>query len=328
MMFKSVIAKELELFVQYRISSEKMSEIPLQNLRYFDKFCAERYPKAGSLSQEMVNNWCEKRNTENNTSCRSRTGIICSFLKYARRRKWTSIHMPPDLPCIERSTFVPHPFSEEELKAFFTACDSIVIKHPNALSHRLHKVIAPVFFRLLYSTGMRTNEARNLERKDVDLQTGVININKSKGGNQHRVALHRSMNALLVQYDATVEKLMPNRKYFFPNAKDKPHYRNWQAKNFSILWKQCNGSKARAYDLRSLYATTNINKWTDPGMEWYSKFIYLSRSMGHLHLQSTAHYYHLVPYMADILKELTEKGINMIVPEIPESNLNIHENEE
>ena len=47
----------------------------------------------------------------------------------------------------------------------------------------LMKVEVPVFFRLLYSTGMRTTEARLLRVEDVDLQSGVINIRYTK---EHR----------------------------------------------------------------------------------------------------------------------------------------------
>mgnify|MGYP002309109554 FL=1 len=51
----------------------------------------------------------------------------------------------------------------------------------------------PVFFRLLLSTGMRTNEARLLDCEDVDLKNGIINIKHTKGWAQHRVALHLSI---------------------------------------------------------------------------------------------------------------------------------------
>lgn len=52
-------------------------------------------------------------------------------------------------------------------------------------------------FRLLYSTGMRTTEARLLRVIDVDLPHAVINIRKSKNSIEHYVALHPSMAALL-----------------------------------------------------------------------------------------------------------------------------------
>lgn len=73
----------------------------------------------------------------------------------------------------------------------------------------------PVFFRLLLSTGMRTNEARLLDCEDVDLKNGIINIKHTKGWAQHRVALHLSIWELLKRYDHAVEQLLPKRKVFF-----------------------------------------------------------------------------------------------------------------
>ena len=67
---------------------------------------------------------------------------------------------------------------------------------------------------------MRTNEARWLKRSDVNLVDGVININQSKGANQHRVALHESMLRLLERYDENMAKVMPDRTCSFPNKND------------------------------------------------------------------------------------------------------------
>lgn len=102
--------------------------------------------------------------------------------------------------------YIPHPFTDEELVQFFGACDSI-IPYKNRPAFVLRKIQCPVFFRLLYSSGMRTTEARYLKCGDVDLGHGVINIRKSKGYDQHYVALHETMTDLLRKYDEAVSKL-------------------------------------------------------------------------------------------------------------------------
>ena len=48
----------------------------------------------------------------------------------------------------------------------------------------------PVFFRLLYSSGIRTNEARLLLKENVDLRRGILDIQYSKGHDQHYIVLH------------------------------------------------------------------------------------------------------------------------------------------
>ena len=75
-------------------------------------------------------------------------------------------------------------------------------------------------FRLLYSTGMRTTEVRLLRVIDVDIPHAVINIRKSKNSIEHFVALHPETAALLENYDAVAEKVMPIREIYFPYSRN------------------------------------------------------------------------------------------------------------
>ena len=51
-------------------------------------------------------------------------------------------------------------------------------------------------------------------------------------------------------------------------------------------------------------------------MDFYAKLFYLSKSMGHRVLESTKYYYSLVPGLANIMEEKTQKSFNTIVPEV------------
>lgn len=72
----------------------------------------------------------------------------------------------------------------------------------------------PVFFRLLYSSGMRTTEAILLERDDVNLENGVVSIKRGKGYDQHYAVLHDTMLDLMRTYDGRMDELVPNRRVF------------------------------------------------------------------------------------------------------------------
>ena len=189
----------IEKYVSYQKASDSWSENGNGlNIKYFDRYCALYYP-GQLLCQEMVDEWCRKRETETNTSCRTRTGVIRSFIHYLRERELTTVE-PALAPKSEGRTYIPHSFTEEELRRFFHECDRIIPLRPE-LKYKMKKITCPVFFRLLYSSGIRTTEARYLKREDVDLEHGVLNIQKSKGYDQHYVALHESMTELLKQYD-------------------------------------------------------------------------------------------------------------------------------
>jgi integrase len=182
----------------------------------------------------------------------------------------------------------------------------------------IRKITIPVFFRLLYSTGIRTTEARLLRTENVDLKQGVIDIQKSKGYDQHYVAMHDTMTNLMAKYDQAIAGLQPSRTYFFQSSKGACYSRAWVQDNFRALWNKANGPVCSpvAYALRHHYATVNINNWLDDGFEFNDKLQYLSKSMGHRSIEATRYYYSIVPRLADTLRDKTEEGFNAIVPEV------------
>ena len=313
--FTSFLASLIQEYITFQEASGRWNRASYEpNLLLFDRYCKRYYPEAALLSQEMIDGWCCKRGTETNNSCRSRIYVVVSFIRYLRKRGKTDA-VEPDIPRKERRTYIPHSFTDGELENFFRACDSLpsVARTPEQLAR---KTTIPVFFRLLYSSGIRTNEARMLRVEDVDLSHGIVDIRYSKGHAQHYVALHDSMVELLKMYDATVRKQYPHRAYFFPARGNSFHTRQWVQTNFRELWNKYNSSHATAYELRHHYAIENINRWTDEGFGFDAKLLYLSKTMGHGTVESTKYYYSLVPRVADILEEKTGVDFESIVPDV------------
>jgi len=163
--FTSFLAPLIEAYVSYQKASGHWNDASYEpNLLLFDRYCKKQYPEAALLSQEMVDGWCHKRDTETNNSCRSRIYVVASFIQYLRKRGKTDV-MEPDIPRKERRTYIPHSFTDTELGNFFRACDSLSSVRLTP-EQRSRKITIPVFFRLLYSSGIRTNEARMLRVED------------------------------------------------------------------------------------------------------------------------------------------------------------------
>lgn len=286
-----------------------------KTLKTFDSYCLKNYPHATELTQEMVDEWCRKSKTETNGSCAKRGTPIITFIRYLRVRGKTNVK-EPTLPKVGSSTYIPHSFTEAELQNFFLACDELSTA-PKAPPRGTRRFTVPVFFRLLYSSGLRTTEARLLRHKDVDLIHGVISVRDSKGWDQHYVALHDSMLELLRRYDTVVSKSNPNRTYFFPSRYDTYYSGVWVTQNFREMWDKYNAKTptgATAYALRHNYATENIDSWIGDGFAFEEKLCYLGKSMGHRKLESTKYYYSLTPCLADILKIVTSE--DDIIPEV------------
>jgi len=317
--FRSSFSKLIEQFIEYRKASGSWNESCYGiNIKLFDHFCADNYPANMELTQMTVDAWCAKRTTETNLSCKSRTQVIRVFINYLRDRSLTDV-LPPITLKSEPSTYIPYAFEEEELKRFFHSCDSIQ-PYLNRRASIIRKYTIQVFFRLLYSTGMRPIEARLLKQDNVDLAQGIIDIKKSKGYDQHYVVMHDTMTNLMIEYDQAIAELQPSREYFFQSNRGSYYSKGWVRDNFRALWDEANGkSKSKhpvPYTFRHHYAIENINSWIDDGFEFNDKFQYLSKSMGHRSIESTSHYYSIVPRLADTLRDKTESGFNAILPEV------------
>lgn len=313
--FHSGFAGHIEDFIRYRKASGIWNTNYEENLFLFDHYCSNTFPSGAPLCQDMIDKWCAKRETELNRTCETRIRVIKAFIRYLKDRDLTDVKIPAKLKK-EPSTYIPHAFTKEELQRFFYECDNIPVNR--SLFSKVRHLTCPVFFRLLYSSGIRTTEARLLRKADFDPIEGGLNIQKSKGYDQHYVALHKSMSALLIRYDQTIDKLLPNRTFFFEKHNGGHYSKEWVTKTFHTLWQKANTATGVVpYELRHNYAIENINGWTgNDSFGLSEQLLYLSKSMGHRNLSSTLYYYSIVPRFADILLEKTEMEFNKIVPEV------------
>lgn len=304
----SFMKDPMDHFVTFMIASDRWCNNYDENLHLFDIYLSKEYPDATVLTKEMVEGWCNKRDSESAQSRHTRIKAVIAFIKYLNIRDISNIK-PPETPPHGNRNYIPHSFTEDEFRRFFHECDNIpVFGRPKINDSHRRSLIIPVFFRLLYSSGIRTTEARLLSRDDVNLEYGVLDIKRSKGYDQHYVALHDSMSTILRKYNNAMDTIMPERCAFFPNKNGLPLSTQWVSDTFRVIWDKANpGVKAVAYDIRHNYATVNINSWIDEGFSLNDKLVYLSRSMGHYSVESTSYYYSLVPNLAGIIESRSGK---------------------
>lgn len=301
-------------FLDFRRASESWCKTYCGHLKSLNKYCLDNYPDLSNLTQNIINEWCKQRGKEGAKTWIIRLSFVRALLNYGNSRGYTNIELP-ELPLVDKVHYIPHAFTEDELVNLFYACDSVEIVY-NRNDTKMRKIMMPVLFRLLYSTGMRPIEVVNLQRCDFDFETGVVSIRKSKGHNQRFIVLHDTMLELVKQYDIEIEKYYPSRIYFFPKSNNTNFKSVWITVNFKKLWYKYNTSYARAYDLRHNYAIENIMSWTNAGIEFNSKILALSKSMGHSSIQKTMYYFSIVPALYDKLEELTGKSFDELIPEV------------
>lgn len=314
--FVSGAAGQIAAYVRSGRASGSLCDGYLSRLRLFDAACAGEFPDADRLTQAMVDRWCERRAGESANSCRARCYPVVSMVNFLRARSETDV-VAPALPRRTETPLVHHAFTDDELAAFFAQCDSYRAHQGGREVSLRNRHTLPVLFRLLYSSGIRTCEARKLRRGCVDLGEGVIRIVEGKGRSERLVALHPYMLELMRRYDELMEGLFPGREYFFPNGADGHLGSRWLEYHFKNLWERVSDEPATAYMLRHHYAVENINAMVRGGVEGLADLEYLSKSMGHVSIEETiGSYYHVVPALAAALQERCGEAFSRIVPEV------------
>ena len=86
-----------------------------------------------------------------------------------------------------RTQYAAHIYSRDELKRFFEAIDELP-SLPTKCPYR--HLVLPLYFRILYSTGMRLSELRLAKVRDFNLRDGYITIHGGKNNKDRIVPLH------------------------------------------------------------------------------------------------------------------------------------------
>ena len=292
-----------------------------RQINAFKKWVTNEYGEFATLQQEMFDTWSVRRPSELAKSCNSRINAVKKFISFINTKKLGHFVKPQNV--IQND--LCHEIvlgTQEELANFFKACDEYrpdAYCPLSAYGQKLVTIIAPVFFRFLYSSGIRHMEARWLKCENVDLNHGIVTLERTKGGDKRILVLHESMLVLMRKYDKLISKEIPNRTSFFPNKHGGELYNGWVAYYFRKFWDKYNhNSQVVAYSLRHNYAIENINSWPHNGCIVTDSLLTLSKSMGHSNLSSTLYYYHLVPAFADMYDELMGQTITDIIPDYEE----------
>lgn len=215
------------------------------------------------FSEAVVNEWCTKRDTEQESGFRRRVTVLREFSKYLHAMKASSFIIPTDIfPTLH--PYTPYIFSDHELDRLFQQADAVAYD-PKAPAKNL---IIPVIYRLIYLCGLRPNEGRELMIEDVDLKTGSILIKKNKSHRERLIPMAEDVTEMCRNYQKKLCLVYPDSEYFFPSPSGFPYSAKWLTRHFLQLWDATkapgNTARVRVYELRHRYATAIFMKWLDP----------------------------------------------------------------
>lgn len=197
--------------------------------------------------------------------------------------------------------FIARILTEKEINILFKEIDkeSKILKGPN-------KNIYPVLFRLLYSTGLRINEALALKKGNYNEKNGVLQILNSKNLISRNVVLSDSMKNI---FDKYLHLLKENEELIFNIS-----YTKVQSFFQKIIIK-LSLEPCRIHDLRHMFAVYALYRVKNE-MDENKALYYLSVFMGHSSIESTVYYLQLTSKHKQEMNEKLKKINKYIFKEV------------
>lgn len=313
--FTSSLAPYIQGLIDEKRSNGYKYESEADILYYFDAFCLDYSFNGDDLSRDLVMAYSVKRPTEGKNFRNKRIVCIRQLSYYM-----LSLGKEAYTPKTSSSTFtpVPHIMSHDELHAFFYEVDNF---SPDYRSKDRMAMAYSIMFRLYYCCGMRLLEVCQLQANDVDLETGRITINSSKGQKDRIVFMASDLLILCRNYDNAVQKYLPNRIWFFTASDEtKPFWKTNMTRRFKYFWNKTPyadkvDKQPNIQSLRHTFVVHRINDWMRNGYDFQRLLPYLCAYLGHKTINETHYYYHLTVAAFDIIRKHDVVAAN-VIPEV------------
>ena len=317
---RSKLAPSIRAFVEQKMASGYPYKESFRSLSHLDAMVYEKFPESDSLTKEICDCWIELSSRFHQNTLLRRVTPIRQYGKYLLGIGKPAYIIPGGIPN-KQIRYDAHIFTERELTAFFRAIDQCP---ESSFSHKCYTI--PVIFRMLYSTGVRSSEARRLRMEDVDLNTGKIFIRKSKGWEARVIYASSDLLDLMNRYDSIVRKAYPEREAFFPNRKGTHYSQSTIDSWFHEFWDNlpeaadCKGNAPRVHDFRHTYCVYRLNQWVREKKDLNALYPYLSEYVGHSNFSDTDYYLTLAePFYPELQKRMSPVN-SRILPEVPNAN--------
>jgi integrase len=285
--FPKILADRVEAYIALRRSLGYAFRKSAAMLRALAQYVATEEldgPFTQELALRFVLSW---DGTANGRAIRH--GIVRRFCDYLAIYDGRTESLDPrELP---RSRAIPPPriLSDEELGSLMSACRRVSPEYPE------RGVMLTMLVGLLASTGLRSGEARRLDRADVDLVDGILRIRKTKFRKDRLVPVHKTTLAALRAYARHRDTVFPVPKdaAFFLSSRGNRLSSSGLSSAFGAASKLAgldSGRALRPHDLRHRFAVTRLAVWHKDKADVQACLPLLATYLGHSRYSDTAYY--------------------------------------
>lgn len=320
--YNSVFQKEIQDFIDLKRALGFSYSSETASLRRIDIFLSENNLSEKCITKELCDLWCRKRTHETVTNQASRISIMRVFCKYLND-VGIPAYIPPKGITQKRIRYDAHIYTDEELKRFFDEVDKSQ-SVPDSCPYRGD--VMPVFFRILYTSGMRVSELRLTRIRDINLTEGYIAVHEAKNHKERLIPIHPSLILKCTELKEKIHVDSSEDEYFFIVKPGQPMSLGNVYKNFRRYLEKAGishtGRGPRVHDFRHTYCVNLLRKWTDEGKDLIAYLPYMRTMLGHEGFEETAYYLKLTAERFPYIKEQMRASFPDL---IKEAVINEHE---
>ena len=313
--WKSGFAQTAQDYISLKRQTGMKFEQQERYLRHFDSFYYRNGFEGATLTKEIAFDFIYDKN-ERPVSHHNKEVVLRDFAVYLADRGYSAyiVEIKTALP---RCKFIPHIFTDDEMRRLFTAIDN----YPEArLSYR--NVVDPVLFRFLYGTGVRISEALNIVLNDVDTQAGMVTIRAAKNMKDRLLPMSESLTKRIATYIEGFHQYNAGGTWLFPgfhNGTMGPMDKSTAYNHFRdyLLMADIPHTTGgpRIHDIRHGLAVKCLKKWVLAGNDLTVMLPYLSAYMGHSDFRATQYYLRLTADLYPEILRRVEAEFGYVIPE-------------
>ena len=309
--WKSDMADKLQAFLREMKMTGFTFKKQERELQHFDAYYYHNGYSGIRLTKPMVDAFIYVE-YEKPITYYTKEIVLNSFACFLHKQGY-SVYVPVIKSAPKKCPHIPYIFTRKELQQLFTAIDSYPIAKYNN-----RNTIDPVFFRLLYGTGLRVSEALHLQLKDVNLEDGILTIRHAKNNKDRLVPIAQSIAKRMSELAMKIHRFSDTTSYFFPNTVGNAIDQSTIYCRFRdyLLMADISHTVAgpRVHDFRHHFAVSCLKKWVLSGEELTNIMPYLAAYMGHSDFRATQYYLRLTADLYPDIISKTEAEFGYIIP--------------
>lgn len=320
--YNSIFQQEIRDLIELKRALGFSYEAEAGSLRRIDTFLCRNTLSEKYITKELCDLWCKKRTYETVTNQASRISTMRVFCRYLIDIGIPA-YIPPKGITKKRTRYDAHIYTDEELQNFFDAVDK-GRSVPDSCPYRSD--VMPVFFRILYTSGMRVSELRLARIRDVNLEKGYIHVLEAKNHKERLIPINPLLMLRCRELKEKIHATSSDDEYFFMILPGKPMTLGNVYKNFRRYLEQAGishtGKGPRIHDFRHTYCVNLLRKWADEGKDLIAYPPYMRTMLGHESFEETAYYLKLTAERFPYIKERMKESFPDL---IKEAEINEHE---